>query len=326
MTFTILGTGSELGSDVVTNSQISEQLGTTGEWLVARTGIFERRQASGNERTSTLAIAASRRALEMAGTDPAELDAIVCSTITPDHPQLPSTGCLIQAELGASRAFAFDVAAACSGFLFGLEIGAGFIGSKRCSKVLVIGAELMTRITDGTDLPTTALFADGAGAAVLSAANGKSGLLASDAGSDGSCWDYIAITAGGSNRPACHETVAERGHFMKMRGQELFRMAVRKMSEASRNVLSKANVDLSDLKLIIPHQANSRITDALIKDLGIERDRVFSNISHIGNTSAASVPIALDQCVRSGRIERGDLVLLTAFGGGVTWGATLLRW
>jgi 3-oxoacyl-[acyl-carrier-protein] synthase-3 len=321
----ILGTGTALPEKVVTNLDLEKMVETSDRWITERTGIKERRQAAPNETTSTLSVKASRQALEMAGITAGELDLIICSTISPDMP-LPSTASFIQRELGATDCCAFDLAAACSGFLFGLTVAEQFIKTGKAHRVLVIGAELLSRYLDYSDRATCVIFGDGVAAAVVGPVSSPSGILACEMHTNGTFADHLFIPAGGTVKPASCETVEARDHFIKMRGNELFKVAVRNLEEVSRRVLSQAQVSPDDIDLFIPHQANQRITDAVRLRLGVPIEKVYSNISRVGNTSSASIPICLDECVRSGRIKKGDLILMSAFGAGVTWGAVLMRW
>ena len=321
----ILGTGSALPEKVLTNFDLEKMVETSDRWITERTGIKERRQAAPLETTSTLSVAASKKALEMAGITPKDLDLIICSTISPDMP-LPATAALIQRDLGARSCCAFDLAAACSGFLYGMTVAEQFIRTGACKHVLVIGAELLSRFLDYTDRATCVIFGDGAAAAVLGPVAPPSGILASDLHTGGQYAEHLYIPAGGTASPATNETVAKRGHYIKMRGNELFKVAVRNMEEVSRRVLTKAQVCANQIDLFIPHQANQRITEAVRERLEVAPEKVYSNIDRVGNTSSASIPICIDECVRSGRLKRGDLVLMAAFGAGVTWGAVLMRW
>jgi 3-oxoacyl-[acyl-carrier-protein] synthase-3 len=321
----ILGTGSALPEKVLTNFDLEKMVETSDRWITERTGIKERRQAGPHETTSTLSVKASRKALEMAGLTPQDLDLIICSTISPDMP-LPSTAALIQRDLGARACCAFDLAAACSGFLFGMTVAEQFIRNGKSKNVLVIGAELLSRYVDYKDRATCVLFGDGMAAAVLGPVTPPSGILATDLHTEGLYADHLYIPAGGTASPASHETLASGGHYIKMRGNELFKVAVRNMEEVSRRVLEKAQVCASQVDLFVPHQANQRITEAVRERLGVAPEKVYTNIDRIGNTSSASIPICIDECVRSGRLKRGDMVLLAAFGAGVTWGAVLMRW
>ena len=325
MSVGILGTGTALPEKVITNHDLAKIVDTSDQWITERTGIKERRQAAANETTSSLSVQAARRALEMAGIEPKALDLIICSTISPDMP-LPSTAALIQRDLGARACCAFDLAAACSGFLFGVTVADNFIKTQRTKYALVVGAEILSRYLDYTDRATCVIFGDGVAAAVLGGVEPPSGILAEDMHTDGSYAEHLYIPGGGTARPASCESVKAGDHFIKMRGNELFKVAVRSMEDVSQRVLKEAGVTPADIDLFIPHQANQRITDAVMGRLGISPDRVYSNISRIGNTSSASIPICLDECVRSGRIKKGDLILMVAFGAGATWGALLLRW
>lgn len=321
----ILGTGTALPEKVVTNHDLEKLVETSDQWITERTGIKERRQAGPGETTSTLSTIASKRALEMAGISAQELDLIICSTISPDMP-LPSTASFIQRELGARSCCAFDLAAACSGFLFGMTVAEQYIKTGKAKYVLVIGAELLSRYLDYKDRTTCVIFGDGVAAAILGPATPNSGILASELHTNGQYADHLYIPAGGTVKPATCKTVSDREHFIKMRGNELFKVAVRSLEEVSRRVLRDAGVSIDQLALMIPHQANQRITDAIRSRLGVPEEKVYANISRVGNTSSASIPICLDECVRSGKIKKGDLILMSAFGAGVTWGAILMRW
>lgn len=321
----ILGTGTALPDKVITNSDLEKLVETSDRWITERTGIKERRQAAPDETTSALSVKASRRALEMAGVTASDLDLIICSTISPDMP-LPSTASFIQRELGAPDCCAFDLAAACSGFLFGLTVAEQFIKTGKAHRVLVIGAELLSRYIDYQDRATCVIFGDGVAAAVVGPVPSPSGILACEMHTNGAFADHLFIPAGGTAKPASCETVEARDHFIKMRGNELFKVAVRNLDEVSRRVLGQAGVTTEQIDLFIPHQANQRITDAVRQRLGVPVEKVYSNISRVGNTSSASIPICLDECVRSGRIKKGDLILMSAFGAGVTWGAVAMRW
>ncbi len=321
----ILGTGTALPEKVITNRDLEKLVETSDQWIIERTGIKERRQAGPGETTSTLSVLASKRALERAGITAQDLDLIICSTISPDMP-LPSTASFIQRDLGARSCCAFDLAAACSGFLFGMSVAEQYIKTGKAKYVLVIGAELLSRHLDYQDRATCVIFGDGVAAAILGPATPPSGILASELHTNGQFADHLYIPAGGTVKPASCETVSEREHFIKMRGNELFKVAVRSLEEVSRQVLKDANVSIEQLALMIPHQANQRITDAIRSRLGMPEEKVYANISHVGNTSSASIPICLDECARNGKIKKGDLILMCAFGAGVTWGAILMRW
>ncbi len=321
----ILGTGTALPSKVLTNRDLEKLVDTSDRWITDRTGIKERRQAVPGETTSKLSVEASRKALEMAGISAQDLDVVICSTISPDMP-LPSTASFIQRELGARTVCAFDLAAACSGFLFGITVAEQFIKTGRAKYALVIGAELLSRYLDYKDRATCVIFGDGVAAGVLGPVEPPSGILAAELHTDGTYAEHLYIPAGGSAKPASCATVQAGEHYIKMRGNELFKVAVRSLEEVSRHVMEEAKVCAEQLSLFIPHQANQRITDAVCQRLGVSSEKVYSNISRVGNTSSASIPICLDECVRSGRIKKGDLVLMSAFGAGVTWGAVLMRW
>jgi 3-oxoacyl-[acyl-carrier-protein] synthase III len=321
----ILGTGHAYPEGILTNADLEKMVDTSDEWITTRTGIKQRRKAAPGEYTSLFAVRAAREAIERARIDPAEIDTLICATVTPDQ-ILPSTACLIQAELGANNAAAFDIVAACSGFLYGLTMANGLIrtGQSRCA--LVIGAEVLTQYVDYTDRSTCVIFGDGAGAAVLGPVDGERGILAARIKSDGRFAEHLYAPGGGTRLGSTAETITAGEHFFKMKGNELFKVAVRSMTDISRQVLEEAGLTAEDVNLFIPHQANQRITDAVASKLDVNLERVYSNISMHGNTSSASIPIALDECVEAGRVHEGDLVLLASFGGGVTWGGVLIRW
>jgi 3-oxoacyl-[acyl-carrier-protein] synthase-3 len=298
---------------------------TSDEWITTRTGIKERRIAAKNECTSDLATKAALRAMERAKVTPEQIDLIVLATITPDMP-FPSTACLVQKKIGAHRAAAFDIEAACSGFIFGLEIGQQFIMSRTYETVLVIGAEKLSSIINWSDRNTCVLFGDGAGAAILRHRPQAHGLLTACMGSDGGQAGLLCMPGGGSSCPPTHESLAAGMHYLRMDGKETFKNAVTAMHTAAVEVLRRCELDISDIKCIIPHQANRRIIDAVAERLGATPEQVFVNLHKYGNTSAASVAIALDDAVEGGRIQRGDLVLLIVFGAGLTWGAAVIEW
>ena len=321
----ITGTGMYVPDRVLTNRDLEHMVETSDEWIRERTGIRERRIAAPDQASSDLAVIAARRALESAGLSPGDVDQIVLATTTPDR-YLPSCACTVQAKLGASNAAAYDVFAACTGFVYGLGIARGVIGTGQADTVLVIGVETLSRIVDYTDRNTCVLFGDGAGAAVLQPCEAGDGILAISMGSDGTLGEVLEIPAGGSGQPASAETVQARGHFIKMRGRELFKIAVRAMEDSVRRTLETTGLSTDDIDLLVPHQANQRILDAVQQRLGIPAHKVIGNIERYGNTSSASIPISLDEVVREGRLKPGDHVGLVAFGGGATWGATLMRW
>jgi len=321
----ILGTGHSYPQGILTNADLEKIVDTTDEWITTRTGIKQRRKAAPGEYTSQFAAQASREALERAGMDPMEIDLILCATVTPDQ-ILPSTACLIQAQLGAHKAAAMDIVAACSGFVYGLSLADAMIRGGQVKNVLVIGAEILTRYVDYTDRATCVLFGDGAGAAVVGPTEGDRGILAAKIRSDGRYEEQLYAPGGGTKGGFTAETIARGDHFFKMKGNEVFKVAVRSMSEISRDVLCQANLKTDDIDLFIPHQANQRITDAVSNMLGVDQSHVYSNIAMHGNTSSASIPIGLDECVETGRVKTGDIVLLSSFGGGFTWGSLVMRW
>jgi len=321
----ILGTGKALPENIITNFDLEKIVDTTDQWIQERTGIRERHQIGPNDTTSSLSIKAAKEALEMAGITPEQLELIICSTISPDMP-LPSTAAYIQRGLGAPSCCAFDMAAACSGFLFGATIAERFISTGKAKYALVVGAELLTPYIDWKDRATCVLFGDGVAAAVLGPVEPPSGILASELHTDGNYAETLYIPGGGTAHPTSLETVQGGLHYIKMKGNALFKVAVRSMEEVSRSVLAKGGVCPQQLDLFIPHQANQRINDAVRQRLEIPEEKVYSNIERVGNTSSASIPICLDECLRSGRIKKGDVVLMCAFGAGVTWGAVLMRW
>lgn len=321
----ILGTGAALPEKVITNQDLEKIVDTSDEWITSRTGIKARRQAGPDQTTSSLSVEAASKALEMAGLTPSDLDLIICSTISPDMP-LPSTAAYIQSKLGARDCCAFDLAAACSGFLFGMTVAEQFIKTRKARHVLVIGAEILSRYVDYKDRATCVIFGDGVAAGVLGPVEAPLGMMAAEMHTNGGFADHLYIPAGGVLKPASCETVRAGEHYIKMNGNELFKVAVRSMEDVSRRVLEQAGVSVRAIDLFIPHQANQRITDAVRERLGVCPEKVYANISRLGNTSSASIPICLDECVRSGRIQKGNLVLMAAFGAGVTWGAVLMRW
>ena len=321
----ILGTGHSYPAGILTNADLERIVDTSDEWITSRTGIKQRRKAGPDEYTSQFAVRASREAIERAGVEPAQIDLILCATVTPDQ-ILPSTGCLIQAQLGAHKAAAMDIVAACSGFLYGLTLADAMIKSGQSKYALVIGAEILTRYVDYTDRSTCVLFGDGAGAAVLGAVESDRGILAAKIRSDGRYEEQLYAPGGGTKGGFTAETIARGDHFFKMKGNELFKVAVRSMADISREVLEDAGLTTKDVKLFIPHQANQRITDAVASKLNVDESMVYSNIAMHGNTSSASIPIGLDECVASGGVQEGDVVLMASFGGGVTWGAVVMRW
>lgn len=322
----ITGTGAALPDKILTNADLERMVDTSDEWITIRTGIKERRIASDGEFTSTLSVRAARSALEMSGVAADELDLIILGTVTPDFP-FPATACIVQQELGAVNAAAFDISAACSGFVYGLSIAEKYIQTGAARNILVIGAEVLSRIVDWTDRNTCILFGDGAGAAIVQASQDEAGLLSTHIFSNGSYWNTLYQPGCGSRNPATKQsTIDERLFFIKMEGNDVFKHAVRAMEEAACAALTANNMTPSDISLFIPHQANRRIIDATTKRLGVPADKVFLNLHHYGNTSSASIPITLDEANRAGRLKSGDIILLTAFGGGFSYGSALIRW
>ena len=320
----IAGTGSYVPERVLTNAELERLVATSDTWIVERTGIRERRIAAPGETCSDLGTRAAERALEAAGVAAADLDLILVATCTGDAP-LPSTACLIQQRLGAVRAAACDLSAACCGFVYALGVGDAYVktGSRH---VLVIGAEVMSMLMDWTDRGTCILFGDGAGAVVLSPSEGERGILSSHLHSDGSLWDLICVPGGGSRIPPSEKMLAERLQYMKMKGNETFKVAVKNLEEVAREALSANQLAVEDLDLYVPHQANLRIIKAVAERLGLPMEKVVLNMDRYGNTSAASIPLALDEAVREGRVKDGSLVMIEAFGSGLTWASALIRW
>lgn len=320
----ILGVGLAVPDRILTNVDLEQMVDTSDEWIVSRTGIRERHICGPGEFTSTLGTAAARRALESAGKRAEDVDLIVCATTSGDYPW-PATACLIQNELGATRAAAFDLSAACSGFVYALEAGAGFVrGGMGC--VLVIGADTLTRQVDWEDRTTCVLFGDGAGAAVLGPCGSDEGLLSSALGSDGSGAEHIVLRAGGTRHPITEDVVARKWNHIQMRGAEVFKFAVRKMGDACDEALKRAGLTTDDVSLFVPHQANLRIIVGAAERMGLPAEKVFVNVDRYGNTSAASIPIALAEAVKERRLHRGDIVVFVGFGAGLTWGAAVMRW
>jgi len=320
----ILGTGSYTPERVVTNEEISRTVDTSDEWIHSRSGIRERRIAAPDEHTSDMAAAAGRRALDAAGVAPAEIDLLVVATITPDMP-MPAASCLIQHKLGIpTNAACFDLNAACTGFVYALDTACAMLASGRYRKALVIGAEKLSSVIDWQDRTTCVLFGDGAGAVVIGLSDEPDkGLLATKLGSMGENADLLYIPNGSS--PSTYAASA-RGHFLKMKGKEIFKLAVRVMDEAARDILEQHHLRADQISLVIPHQANLRIIEAISEYLELPMERFFVNVERYGNTSAASIPLALDEARRSGRIKSDDVTLLVAFGAGLTYGSALIRW
>jgi len=320
----IAGTGSYAPARVLTNADLERMVATSDEWIRERTGIRERRIAATGEACSDLAVQAGKRALTAAGLAATDLDMILVATCTGDYP-LPATACLVQHQLGAARAAACDISAACCGFVYALSVADAYIKSGM-RHVLVIGSEVMSAITDWTDRNTCVLFGDGAGAVVVRASEGERGILSTHLRSDGSLCELIMVPGGGSRTPPSEKVIAERQQYIKMKGNETFKVAVRTLEEIARATLSAHDLRVEDLDLYVPHQANVRILKAVIERLGLPIEKVLLNLDRYGNTSAASIPIALDEAVREGRIKDGSLVMLGAFGAGLTWASAVIRW
>jgi 3-oxoacyl-[acyl-carrier-protein] synthase-3 len=320
----IIGMGHAYPEGILTNADLEKMVETSDEWITTRTGIKQRHKAGENEYTSQFGTAAAKIALERAGLKPEDIDIIVCATTTPDQ-IMPSTGALIQAQLGAVNAAGMDVFAACSGFIYGITMVESMIRTGQIRYALIIGAEVLTKYVDYTDRTTCVIFGDGAGAAILGPAPEGKGILATKIKSDGRYEEQLYAPGGGTKLGTSIKTIENRDHFFKMKGNELFKIAVRSMADISREMLDKSGYAVEDVDIVIPHQANQRITDAVASRLGVPEEKVYSNIAYHGNTSSASIPIALDECIESGKIKEGSLVLLTAFGGGVTWGGTVIR-
>ena len=321
----ITGWGMYAPERVMTNEDISRLVETSDEWIVSRTGIRERRIAADHETTTSLSVNASRDALAVAGIDASELDLVIVATCTPDYP-LPATSVLVATELGATRAAGFDLQAACSGFVYGLAAGSSFVRSGMYRNVLVIGVEILSRFLDWTDRSTCVLFGDGAGAVVLQASDRPGGMLGVNLFSDGAGCQAIIVPAGGSINPASHATVDARQHTIKMLGAEVFKYATRQMGESALSALRSAGLEVDDVDQFVFHQANMRIISSVQKQFGIPDAKTFVNIERYGNTSAASVPMALVEAVASGRINEGDRVLMVAFGAGYTAGGAVIEW
>ncbi|HXF68268.1 MAG TPA: beta-ketoacyl-ACP synthase III [Thermoflexus sp.] len=321
----IVGWGMAVPQRVVTNHELAQFVETSDEWIVTRTGIRERRVAGPQETTATLSIAAAEEALAMAGVSPRDVDLILVATVTPEY-LFPSTACLVQDALGASKAGAFDLLAGCSGFIYGLHMAAAAIRAGTHQTALVIGAETLSRIVNWRDRNTCVLFGDGAGAVVLQGSEVPGGVLASLIRADGSGGELLILPAGGSRLPISEAVVRDGCHFVRMNGREVFRFATRVMEKATREVVAQAGLRLEDIDLIVPHQANIRIIEAAAKGLGLPMERFFVNIDRYGNTSSASIPIALYEAAQQGRLKPGDRVVMVAFGAGLTWAAAVVQW
>jgi 3-oxoacyl-[acyl-carrier-protein] synthase-3 len=321
----ITGLGAYVPSRRLTNADLEKIVETSDEWIFSRSGIRERRIAEENEYGSDMSVHAARQALEMAGLNPEDIELVIVGTVTPDY-RVPSNACVIQRKLGFVNAAALDIVAACAGFINGLAIANAFIKAGQYRRILVIGVEKLSSITDYTDRNTCVLFGDGAGAAIIEATEEKRGILSTFLKSDGRYTELLWIPAGGTVLPFQKKNYNENDIFLKMNGSEIFKHAVKMMGEASQIALENAGLTGDDVTLLIPHQANIRIIEATAKRVGIPMERVFLNIDRFGNTSAASVPIAMEEAHRSGRIKKDDIILITAFGGGLTWASAAIRW
>jgi 3-oxoacyl-[acyl-carrier-protein] synthase-3 len=321
----IISTGSYVPDKIITNHDIEKIVETSDDWITERTGIKERRIASDTQSASDLAYEASVAALKKAHLKARDIDLIIVATVTGDMP-FPSTACLLQARLGAKNAAAFDLNAACSGFLYGLHIAQGMIKSGLHNRILLAGTEILSKFTDWEDRGTCILFGDGAGAVIIEPTREKRGICSTHIYSDGNLSDLICLPGGGSKHPCTRESILKKLHYIKMKGNETFKVAVRTLEELATSTLADNKIDPSQLSLLIPHQANLRIIQATAKRLGLPMEKVFLNIEKYGNTSAASIPIALNEASESGRLKNGDYILLEAFGGGLTWASSLIRW
>jgi len=321
----IKGIGHYVPDRILTNFDLEKMVDTSDEWITLRTGIKERRISASNDATSDVAYKAAVMALEDAGLPAEKVDYIILATASPDM-FFPSTACIVQDKLGASHAGAFDLSAGCSGFIYSLVVASQLIATGTYENVLVIGAETLSKFTDWTDRNTCVVFGDGAGAVLLGPVEDGKGLIASAMGSDGSGGEMLKLPAGGSRMPASSDTIKDRLHYIKMDGREVFKNAVRYMSEAVENVLLKCNMTTEDITFLIPHQANLRIIQSLGKRLKLREDQVYVNIEHYGNTSSASIVIALSELIQSKRIKENDVIAMTAFGAGYTWASAVIRW
>ncbi len=321
----ITGTGSCLPEKKLTNFDLEKMVDTTDEWIRARTGISERRIADDKTATSDLATEAAKIAIDDAGLLLEDIDLIIVATATPDM-AFPSTACIVQKNIGAKNAVAFDIEAACSGFLYALAIGEQFIKTGVYRNVLIIGAETLSKITNWKDRRTCVLFGDGAGAAVLQQVEGGLGILSSSLGSDGFRGDYLTQPAGGSRMPASIKTILNDLHYIHMDGREVFKFAVRAMSKSALEIIKDVGYSIEDVDYMIPHQANIRIIEAVAKKINLTMDKVYVNLNDYGNMSVASIPVALDEAVKNGSIKAGDIIILVAFGGGLTWGSSVIKW
>lgn len=321
----IIGTGKYVPERIITNQKLEKMVETNDEWIVTRTGIKERRMADVSEATSDLAFEASKRAIEAAGLTAEDIDLIIVATITPDM-FFPSTACLLQDKLGASKAAAFDLSAACSGFIYGLATASNMIATGMYKHVLVVGAETLSRITDYTDRNTCILFGDGAGAVVLGQVEEGRGFRSFELGADGSGGELLKVSGGGSRMPASEASLSEKKHYIHMAGNDVFKFAVRIMGSAAEDALAKAGMTKEDVDLLVPHQANIRIIQSALNRLNLSEDKAMINLDKYGNMSAASIPVALAEAVEQNRVKEGDCLVFVGFGGGLTWGASVLIW
>lgn len=321
----ILGTGSSLPEKVVSNYDLEKIVETSHDWIVTRTGIHTRRIADDKTATSDLATEAALKAMEAAGVSAEEIDLIIVATVTADM-AFPSTACIVQDNIGAKRAAAFDLGAGCSGFLYELAVATQFIATGVYDKVLIIGAETLSKIMDWSDRNTCVLFGDGAGAAILGPTEEGSGVLSTHLGAKGEGGKFLTLPAGGSRMPASVETIEQNLHYIKMDGSEVFKFAVRAMGDAAKKALELCDMNVDDINYLVPHQANTRIISAAAKRLKLSEEKVYVNLNEYGNMSAASIPVALDEAVRKGKIKKGDNVVLVGFGAGLTWGSCVIKW
>ncbi len=321
----IIGWGMYVPQKIVTNHDLTKIVDTSDEWIRSRTGIRERRIASEKDSTASMSTIAAKEALDRARILPSYVDLVIVATLTPEQP-MPATANIVQDAIGAKGAAAFDLNAGCTGFIYALSVAAGMLEAGRAKTAVVIGAETLSRVVDWEDRSTCVLFGDGAGAVVLQASENPGGVLSTVLGSDGAGANHLIIPAGGSKMPASIQTVAERQHYVKMKGPEVFRFATRIMGRAAKEACEQADVSLSDINLFIPHQANARIIKSAVKYLKLESGKVYENLQRYGNTSAASIPIALCEAINEGRVKTGDNLALVGFGAGLTWGASVVRW
>lgn len=321
----IISIGSAVPEKVLTNADLEKIVDTTDEWIRTRTGISERRMAADDEATSDLAVRAARLALERAQLAPEDLDLIIVATVTGDMP-FPATASIVQNALGVRGTPAFDLSAGCSGWVYGLSVANAFVTSGIYRHVMVIGADLLTRVTNWTDRATCVLFGDAAGAGIVAPVEDGTGMLAFELGSDGAGADALKIPAGGSRNPCSHEAIDEHRNKIFMEGREVFKFAVKIQGEAVERVVSRVGLSVHDVDMVVPHQANTRIIDSAVERLGLDREKIFVNLHKYGNTSAASIPLALDEAVAEGKIKKGDTVVTVGFGAGLTWGAGVMKW